>query len=77
MVQNCLRDMFIWWLRNPEATTGRLITAVCAVGRLDVKIEIMKKYGKWKIAVIVCLTLCTSLAPQLCIWVLVNSPLVF
>ena len=48
MVQNCLRDMFNWWLRNAEATIGRLTTVVRAVGRLDIEMEIKKKYGKWK-----------------------------
>lgn len=55
MVQNCLRDMFKWWLRNrnAEATVGRLITAVRSVGRLDIEMKIKKKYGKWEVTVMV------------------------
>ena len=55
MVQNCLRDMFKWWLRKGKAearTVGKLTMAVCAVGRLDIEIQIKKKYGKWNIDII-------------------------
>ena len=47
-VQTCLRDMFIWWLRNgKETTVGKLIEAVHAVGgHGDVENKIKQKYGK-------------------------------
>ena len=45
--QNCLRDMFIWWLRNKRETTAeKLIEAVHAVGKHNAEEEIMQKYGK-------------------------------
>ena len=46
--QNCLRDMFTWWLRNKprEATAEKLIEAVHTVGKQDVEEEIMQEYGK-------------------------------
>ena len=48
MTQNCLRDMFTWWLRNGrERTVERLIMAVHAVGRHDIENTIRAKYGKW------------------------------
>ena len=51
MTQDCLRDMFKWWLRNgKEKTVEKLITAVRAVGRHDIEKEIIEKYGKWKIS---------------------------
>ena len=48
-IQNCLRDMFIWWLRNgKEKTVGKLIKAVRAVGVHDIEMKIMEKYyGKY------------------------------
>lgn len=55
MVQNCLRDMFKLWLRNGKAearTVEKLTMAVRAVGRLDIEIQIKKKYGKWNIDII-------------------------
>ena len=46
-IQNCLRDMFIWWLCNgKETTAGKLIKAVHAVGRHDIEREIKQTYGK-------------------------------
>ena len=46
-VQNCLRDMFIWWLRNgKETTVGKLIKAVHAVGVHVIEKEIKQKYSK-------------------------------
>ena len=52
-VQSCLRDMFIWWLRNGrETTVGKLIEAVHAVGECDIESEIKQKYGKYKVAMI-------------------------
>ena len=46
-IQNCLRDMFIWWLRNgKEKTVGKLIKAVRAVGVHDIEMKIIKYYGK-------------------------------
>lgn len=68
MAQNCLRDMFIWWLQNKKATTvGKLINAIHAVGRHDIEIEISQKYGKWKITIIYrTLTLWWSLPYLLC-----------
>ena len=47
MTKDCLRDMFIWWLRNgKETTVGKLIEAVHAIGRHDIEREIKQKYGK-------------------------------
>ena len=49
-IQDCLRDMFIWWLRNgKEKTVGKLIKAVHAVGVHDIERKIKRNYGKLKI----------------------------
>ena len=46
--QNCLNNMFIWWLRSgKEKTVDKLITAVHAVGRHDVEKKINEVYGEW------------------------------
>jgi hypothetical protein len=46
-IQDCLRDMFIWWLRNgKETTVGKLIKAVHAVGGHDIEMKIKQTYGK-------------------------------
>ena len=45
--QDCLRDMFIWWLRNgKETTVQKLIEAAHAVSKHDIEKEIKQKYGK-------------------------------
>ena len=47
-IQDCLRDMFIWWLRNgKEKTVRKLIKAVHAVGVHDIERRIKQKYGKY------------------------------
>jgi hypothetical protein len=53
-IQDCLRDMFIWWLRNGnETTVEKLIKAVRAVGgHHDIERKIKQTYGKWKIGII-------------------------
>ena len=62
-VQNCLRDMFIWWLRNgKEKTAERLIKAVHAVGKHDhaAEKEIKQEYRKWNTAMIIKLSYRTA-----------------
>ena len=63
-VQTCLRDMFIWWLRNgKEKTVEKLIKAVHAVGgHGDIERKIKQKYGKWKTGIILVISLITLTA---------------
>ena len=58
-IQDCLRDVFVWWLRNgKEKTVGKLIEAVHAVGgHGDIERKIKQKYGKWKISIILVIPL--------------------
>ena len=54
VTQDCLMDMFIWWLCNgKETTVEKLIMAVHAVGKHDIEKKISHKYGKSKITITV------------------------
>ena len=50
MTRDCLRDMFIWWLRNVnEACTVEMLTrAVHAVGEHGIEKRINNTFGKLK-----------------------------
>ena len=48
MSKTCLREMFLWWLRNGEEVTAkRLAEAVHKVDQHEAEVEIKQKYGKW------------------------------
>ena len=43
----CLRDMFVWWLRNGEDVTARkLAKAIHEVGEHGMEVKINKKFRK-------------------------------
>lgn len=47
MCQECLRDMFEWWLNNGDNVTAeKLAEAVCAVGERHLVDRINKEFGK-------------------------------
>ena len=49
MSLTCLRDMFLWWLRNGEDVTAKkLAEAVHKVDKHEVEVEIKRKYGEWR-----------------------------
>ena len=48
MVQNCLRRVFDWWLKNEQdITPEKLAQAIHIVGEHKVEVEIKKKFGKY------------------------------
>ena len=46
MIQNCLREMFIWWINNGEVTAEKLADAIHAVGEHGLEQKIYEKFGK-------------------------------
>ena len=48
MSRNCLRDMFLWWLRNGKTVTAKkLAIAAHDVGEHSVEIKINRNFGKY------------------------------
>ena len=46
MCDDCLREMFLWWLRNgKDITAKKLAKAVHEVGNHQAEIEINRKFG--------------------------------
>ena len=47
MIQNCLSDMFVWWLKNGQDVTPRsLVAAIHLVGEHGLEVKIKKMFGK-------------------------------
>ena len=48
MARTCLREMFLWWLRNGEEVTAKkLAVAIHEIGEHQAEVEIKQKYGRW------------------------------
>ena len=48
----CLTDMFDWWLNNDcDSTYENLATALGAIGRRDLTMEVCRQNSKWVIKV--------------------------
>ena len=48
MSLTCLREMFLWWLRNGEEVTAKkLAKVVHKVDQHKAEVEIKRNYGKW------------------------------
>ena len=48
MCGDCLRETFVWWLRNGEDVTVKKLTkAVHEVGDHEAEEEINRKFGMW------------------------------
>ena len=49
MVQNCLREMFIWWINNgKEVTAEKVAMAVHAIGEHTIEAKVRERYGEFK-----------------------------
>ena len=46
MCGSCLRAMFLWWLRNGDATARKLARAVHEVGERSAEEKISREFGK-------------------------------
>ena len=46
MCGSCLRAMFLWWLRNGDATSRKLARAVHEVGERSAEEKICREFGK-------------------------------
>ena len=46
MCGRCLRAMFLWWLRNGDATASKLARAVHEVGERSAEEKISREFGK-------------------------------
>ena len=48
MVQNCLIDMFKWWLNNgQDVSPKKLAQAIHIIGEHDLEIKVKEKFGKY------------------------------
>ena len=47
MHQNCLREMFLWWLRNGEDVTARKLSTVAhEIGEHGMEAKITSEFGE-------------------------------
>ena len=48
MCEDCLREMFVWWLRNGEDVTAKELAKLAhEVGCHQAEIEINRKFGMY------------------------------
>ena len=58
MCGNCLRAMFLWWLRNGDATASKLARAVYEVGERSAEEKISREFGKLMVTIAVATFCC-------------------
>ena len=53
MHQNCLREMFLWWLRNGEDVTARKLSKVShEIGEHTAESRINFNFGEWRFSLV-------------------------